>query len=131
MKYWFWVILGVFLVIFGARQKPKIRTRRLKGSVTGIGDDGTVHVTYYDGEVMYYAHFSPLQIPSYKPPEIGAAAQVIVPAERAGEPITMMLTRSRLKQPALSLPTAGQARFFMIAGAVCIVTGLLAALFEV
>lgn len=113
MKYWFWVVLGVFLVILGAVQKPKIRTRRLKG------------------EVMYYAHFSPLQIPSYKPPEIGAAAQVIVPAERAGEPITMMLTRSRLKQPALSLPTAGQTRFFIIAGAVCIVTGLLAALFEV
>ncbi len=130
MKYWFMVAAGVVFVIAGVKQKPKIRTRRLKGNVTGIGEDGAIHVTYQDGDLMYYAKFAPHQIPSYQPPKLGDAAQVIVPAARPAEPISMMLTRSRLKQPAFSLPTEGQSRFWRIWGIALIVFGIIGAIMD-
>lgn len=125
MKYWYMVAFGALSLAVGVMQKPKIHTRRLKGNVTGIGEDGAIHVTYQDGDLMYYAKFAPHQIPSYQPPKLGDAAQVIVPAARPAEPISMMLTRSRLKQPAFSLPTKGQSRFLMIWGIALIVFGIL------
>lgn len=130
MKYWYMVAAGAVFVAAGVMQKPKICTRRLKGSVTGIGENGAIHVTYQDGDLMYYAKFAPQQIPSYRTPKIGDAAQVIVPAARPAEPMTMMLTRSCLKQPAFSIPTKGQSRFFILWGSALIVFGILGSIMD-